>query len=226
MPKRTNEEWLADLRSDAPDDALSDLRAVLLRGLNAALSDRGDVATADLEDFAQDALLKIMASLDSFRGESRFTTWAQKISVRVAFTELRRMRWRDWSLDRMIDGEMGDKGDFTPAILVDPAHSPEEQAVQRTVMDAVQSTLSEKLTDRQRIALMAVKVEGAPLEEVARRMGTNRNALYKLLYDARQRLSASWKPPVWTPTKSWRLSNSARREFERCKRGNINVAVH
>ena len=188
MSKRTNEEWLADLRSDAPDDALADLRAVLLRGLGAALSSRGDVAPTDLEDFAQDALLKIMAALDSFRGESRFTTWAQKIGVRVAFTELRRMRWRDWSLDRMIDGEMGEKGDFTPAILVDPAHSPEQQAVQRTVMDAVQRTLHEKLTERQRIALVAVKVEGVPLEEVARRMDTNRNALYKLLYDARQRL--------------------------------------
>lgn len=188
MPKRTNEEWLADLRSDAPDEALNDLRVVLLRGLNAALSSRGDVAPTDLEDFAQDALLKIMAALDSFRGESRFTTWAQKIGVRVAFTELRRMRWRDWSLDRMIDGEMGEKGDFTPTILIDPAHSPEEQAVQRMVMDAVQRTLNEKLTERQRIALVAVKVEGAPLEEVAQRMDTNRNALYKLLYDARQRL--------------------------------------
>ncbi len=188
MPKRTNEEWLSDLRGDAPDDALNDLRAVLLHGLGAALSGRGDVAPADLEDLAQDALLKIMAALDSFRGESRFTTWAQKIGVRVAFTELRRMRWRDWSLDRMIDGEMGDKGDFTPAIMVAPDHSPEQQTVQRTMMDAVQRTLQEKLTERQRIALMAVKVEGAPLEEVARRMGTNRNALYKLLYDARQRL--------------------------------------
>jgi len=193
MSNRTNEQWLTELQSDAPDEALVALRTILLRGLSAALTNRSDVAQSDLEDFVQDSLLKIMGALDSFRGESRFTTWAQKIAVRVALTELRRLRWRDWSLDRMIDGVDGERegrGDFTPAILVDPAHSPEQQAVQQTLLDALRHTMTGKLTERQRIALVAVKIEGAPLEEVARRMGTNRNALYKLLHDARQRLKS------------------------------------
>jgi RNA polymerase sigma-70 factor (ECF subfamily) len=60
-----------------------------VRGLRTAIADRPQVAEADLHDFAQDALLKILAGSDSFQGESRFTTWAQKIAVRVAFTELR-----------------------------------------------------------------------------------------------------------------------------------------
>ena len=104
MTARTNEEWVADLRSAAPDAALVELRAILLRGLSGAIGTQGDVAVADLEDFAQDAILKIIDALDSFRGESRFTTWAQKIAVRTALTELRRKRWRDQSLDKLTEG--------------------------------------------------------------------------------------------------------------------------
>ena len=52
----------------------------------------------------------------------------------------------------------------------------------------VQQMIREELTDRQRKALTAIMIQGMPLEEVARRMNTNRNALYKLIHDARKRL--------------------------------------
>jgi DNA-directed RNA polymerase specialized sigma24 family protein len=72
--ERANEEWLAELRGPGRDQALADLRALLVRGLRYAMANRPDVTQADLEDFSQDALLKILAGLDSFRGESHFTT--------------------------------------------------------------------------------------------------------------------------------------------------------
>lgn len=186
MAERTNEEWLADLRGPARDQALADLRALLVRGLRYALADRPGVTGADLEDFAQDALLKILAGLDSFRGESRFTTWAQKIAVRVALTELRRRRWRDVSLRDLVAPY--EDADLTPAVLTDPAASPEGQAARQMVVEALRRLIAEELTGRQRQAVTAVMMGGMPLEEVARRMGTNRNALYKLLHDARRRL--------------------------------------
>jgi RNA polymerase sigma factor (sigma-70 family) len=99
MKDRTNQEWLDDLRGPGRDDALADLRAFLVRGLGYSLANRSDVDGALVEDMAQEALLKILDSLDTFLGESRFTTWAQKIAVRVAFTELRRHHWRDLSLE-------------------------------------------------------------------------------------------------------------------------------
>lgn len=188
MAERTNDEWLNALRSATPDAALSDLRSLLLRGLRGALGNRDDVAATDLEDFAQDALLKIMASLDGFRGESRFTTWAQKIAVHTALTELRRKRWRDWSLDKMAEGPAGEPIDYTPQFLVDPADTPEQQAVQQTLLEVVRRAVAEKLTERQRIALTAIRVQGIPMDQVAAELGTNRNALYKLLHDARMRL--------------------------------------
>jgi len=194
--QRTNEEWLEALRGPQQDKALADLRALLLRGLRAALLGKGKVSEADLEDFGQVALLKIMAALDSFRGESRFTTWAYKIAIRVAFSELRRRRWRDVSLN---DLTASPDGNFIPDTLSDPALGPEEQASQRMVLETMRQVITEDLTDKQRQALVAVRVHGMPLAEVARRMGTNRNALYKLLYDARQRLqkelSAKGLPP-------------------------------
>jgi RNA polymerase sigma-70 factor (ECF subfamily) len=186
MTERTNEEWLAELRGPGQEEALADLRSLLVRGLRYALADRSGVTEADLEDFAQDALLKILAGLDSFRGESRFTTWAHKIAVHVAFTELRRRRWQEVSLQDLV--AQYDEGDFTPAALTDPSFSPEQRAAQRMLMEMLQRLIAEELTDRQRQAIIAVVIGGMPLEEVARRMGTNRNALYKLLHDARQRL--------------------------------------
>lgn len=188
MVERSNEEWIAALSQPGPeyDKALEDLRAVLVRGLGYALSDRSNVRESDLEDFAQDALLKILNGLHTFRGESRFTTWAHKIAVRVAFTELRRRRWRDVSLDEMTESREGD-ADFIPSSLADPSIGPEQEAMQRAILDALRRLVREELTDKQRQAMEAV-LKGMPLEEVARRIDTNRNALYKLLHDARRRL--------------------------------------
>jgi RNA polymerase sigma-70 factor (ECF subfamily) len=187
LAKRSNEEWTAALGQPGPecDGALEDLRVLLVRGLGYALPSHSDVDDAVLEDFAQTALLKILAGLDTFRGESQFTTWAHKIAVRVAYTELRRLRWRDVSLDEISDFP---ETDFVPSLMADPSAGPEQQAIQGTVLETLQRVIEEELTEKQRQVLVAGVFRGMPLEEVARRMDTNRNALYKLLHDARQRL--------------------------------------
>ena len=159
---------------------------MLVRGLGAALGGRRGVSKASVEDFAQEALVKIVRNLDSFRGESRFTTWAQKIAVRVALTELRHKRWRDVSLQEMSAGEEGT--DNWLGKLTDLLPTPEELTTREAMLKTVERLISEGLTDRQRRALVAVKINEMPIEEVARRMGTNRNAVYKLLHDARKRL--------------------------------------
>jgi RNA polymerase sigma-70 factor (ECF subfamily) len=186
MTARTNAEWLTDLQGPARDQAIADLRATLVRGLTFALSSRiQSNLDAQVEDFVQDALLRILDNLDSFRGESAFTTWAQKITVRVAFTEMRRQRWKDISLEDLLPEE---RGDFTPAVLADPSPDPERRANQTMLAEMIQKMVDEDLTDRQRTAIMAIMAGGMPLEEVAERMSTNRNALYKLIHDARKRM--------------------------------------
>jgi RNA polymerase sigma-70 factor (ECF subfamily) len=196
MKDRTNQEWLDDLQGPDRDEALADLRAVLVRGLGYSLANRSDVDAVLIEDFVQDALLKILDNLDTFRGESRFTTWAQKIAVRVAFTELRRHRWRDLSLEAIAEPQ---GLDFVPDFLVDPEAPPDQQAVQRLFLESLQRLIATELTDKQRQALVAVRIQGIPLEEVARRMDTNRNALYKLLHDARQRLKSRMEAEGLSP---------------------------
>lgn len=186
MQTRTNSEWLNDLRGPDQDQAIEDLRKVLKRGLIYSLSSRikTDLET-QVDDFVQDAILRILDKLDTFRGESRFTTWAQKVAVRVAFTELRRQRWKDISLEDLMPE---DSGDFTPLVLADPGPNPEKRATQTILTEMIETMLKEDLTDRQRTAMMAIMKGGMPLEEVARRMDTNRNALYKLLHDARKQM--------------------------------------
>lgn len=188
MNQRTNQQWLNDLRGSQQDQALTDLRAILKRGLHFALINRvpENKLEALVDDFAQDALLKILDNIDTFRGESRFTTWAQKIAVRVAFTELRRQRWKDISIQDLLPQDT--QGDFTPAVLADPTQGPEGQAVKNSMIEITQRLIMEELTDRQRQAMLAIIGGGMPMDEVARRMNTNRNALYKLMHDARQRL--------------------------------------
>jgi RNA polymerase sigma-70 factor (ECF subfamily) len=181
----TNEEWLAALRGPESDRAIADLRVILLLGLRTALTRRSEEnLDSFLAESAQDALVKILNDLDSFQGESRFTTWAQKIAVNVAFTELRRRRWRDTSLNELRDSPCSD---FISEDLADPSVGPQQQAMQRGVLNTLRRLIREELTDRQRQAMQAV-LRGMPLQEIAERMGTNRSALYKLLYDARLRL--------------------------------------
>ena len=186
MEPRTNQEWINDLRGSGRDQAISDLREILKRGLKYSLSSKIKTELDELiEDFAQDALLRILDKLDTFRGESRFTTWAQKIAVRVAFTELRRQRWKDISLQDLLPE---DSGDFTPAVLADPSPDPEKRATQTMIAEMIHEMIENELTERQRTAMMAIMGGGMPFEEVAHRMGTNRNALYKLIHDARKRM--------------------------------------
>jgi RNA polymerase sigma-70 factor (ECF subfamily) len=195
---RTNPEWLADLKGPDADQALTDLRAILLRGLRVALGSRIQANLESiLEDFVQEALIKILKSLDTFRGESRFTTWAQKIAMNVAFTELRRRRWQNYSLQEMIDRY--DSNDFTPAILTDRSLSPEQQALLRIIMETIDQVINQELTEKQATAIKAVVFGRMPLEEVARRMGSNRNALYKLIHDARKRLKQHLEGAGLTP---------------------------
>ncbi len=185
MTQRSNEEWLADLQGPGREAALADLRALLQRGLTYALSGRSGVDEGVIEDFCQDALIKILDNLHTFRGESRFTTWAQKIAVNTAFTELRRRRWQNVSLNGIV--EQGE-GDWSPHVLTDRTFGPEQRATQGMLLTTLQRLISQELTEKQRQALTAAVFHQVPLDEIARRMDTNRNALYKLLHDARKRL--------------------------------------
>jgi RNA polymerase sigma-70 factor, ECF subfamily len=187
VTERSNEQWLAELRGPERDRALADLRAVLVRGLRVALAGRvRHGLNESAEDFAQEALIKIMGNLDTFRGESRFTTWAQKIAVMTASTELRRKRWRDVSLQEVLDRYGTHSGESDK--LADEQPTPEQLTMRSTMVATVRRFVDEELTDKQRAAIVAVMFEGMPLEEAARRMGTNRGALYKLMHDARRRL--------------------------------------
>ncbi len=183
--ERSNEQWLSELGQPgrAREAALADLRARLVRGLRFALDGRAEADDAFLEDVAQDALLKVLDKLNSFKGRSRFTTWAQSIAVHTAFSELRRKRWQDLSLDGL-----SQETHFQPEDMVDSSVEPERQVVQERILSVMHRVINEELTERQREGLMTELDTEMPLDELARRMDTNRNALYKLLYDARQKL--------------------------------------
>jgi RNA polymerase sigma-70 factor (ECF subfamily) len=202
MDKRTNEEWIADLRAggDRQAQALEDLRAIILRGLPYAIAGRLDPKSPETEalteEVAQETLMNVLKYLDTFEGRSQFTTWVHKIAVRAALTELRRVRWREVPLPEMT---MDDDMDASYREMPDPQASPEEQVSRAELMKRVNRIIMEELTDKQRQALMAVAMQGMPLEEAARRMGSNRNALYKMMHDARLRLKKRMEMEGLTP---------------------------
>lgn len=190
MDERSNEAWIADLTDDKRSAAaLRDLRAILLRGLHSGLVRQINTAKPEFEplaeDFVQEALLKILANLETFNGAAKFTTWAHKIAVRVALSELRRKQWRDRSLDELLAAEP--PFSFTPA---DDAPTPELSTQQRDLLAMVERLVAEGLTDKQREAITLVAFEQMPIDEAARRLSMQRNALYKLIHDARKRLKA------------------------------------
>jgi RNA polymerase sigma-70 factor, ECF subfamily len=191
MPTRTNEAWLADLGAPGParEAALEDLRVIIQKGLPYALSrwlspDQPQFSSL-VDEVTQETLLRVLDQLNTFEGRSQFTTWVHKIAVRIALTELRRKRWRDSSLDELTENE-----DLPPppGLLADPQASPETSAERADMLARVQRIIEEELTDRQRQALILLGVQDMPMEDAARKLKTNRNALYKLLHDARLRL--------------------------------------
>ena len=201
MAARSNADWvgaLSEAEGETLSQALQDLRGFLVRASLVYLSQhRSELALwsqADIlqlaEDCAQEALLEIRAQLTTFRGEAKFTTWAYRFVINRAASELRRQRYRNVSLDWLNDEvpsllqKMVTVG--TRAEPVEPEHLVEQQAY----LQLLTNIISTELSDRQRLAVIGVHWEGRSMEEVAAVLGLTRNALYKLLHDARKRIKA------------------------------------
>jgi len=178
---RTNEWWCAELRSPSAEEATAQLREHLRRGLAGALSGRADVSDADLDDFAQDATIRVLRRLDSFRGDSRFTTWAMAVAMRVAFTALRRRGWGRRSLE-----DLGISADAAAAVRR-PSPDPSGEPVRNELLTMLRCAIDRELTPRQRAAILA-ELAGMPTAVIAEQMGISPNALYKLHHDGRKKL--------------------------------------
>jgi RNA polymerase sigma-70 factor (ECF subfamily) len=197
VPERSNPEWLAHLRSAGPEqqEAIEDLRRALERAALFYIRRRAPglkgAATDELESLAQDAAqeatLQVLEKLDSFRGESRFLTWASAIAVGRAMTALRRRLWQDVSLDRMPNGWQ-EPADI--AISANGWEHPDLAAERQEMWDVIRDVVARELTQRQRDVLNQLVLNGANAEEVAERLGTSPGALYKMTHDARRKLKA------------------------------------
>jgi len=177
---RDNHEWVADLQAE-DESALSDLRSALFHNLRRGVPQRAKDESF-LEDIAQDALIRILDRLHQFEGRSRFLTWATSIAIRIAFSELRRSRWKDVSLDEIMS-----ESEFVPEHMVVRDASSDVAIAQRAILNSMQKSIQNDLTEKQRTALLA-ELKGMPQDEIARHLGSNRNAIYKLTHDARKKL--------------------------------------
>ena len=182
---RENAEWVRAIADDGAvgEAARRDLREVLVSGLMRVLAVRG-VDEALCEDFVQEALLRVRERLGGFRGESRFTTWALSIAIRIALDDLRHKRWKDVSFEALTDG-MRRLTDFEPAQQA----SQERELARTRVLAELKAAIDNHLTERQRRVLMA-ELEGMPHGEIALHLKINRNALYKMSHDARRKIKA------------------------------------
>ncbi len=203
MIQRSNDEWLSALRASGPDHttALNDLRQILLSGLRRGLLHRVNTSAPEFEtqaeDFVQEALMRILDKLDTFAGRSKFTTWAHKIAISIALTELRRKRWQDASLTALTETDSG--GDYIPSFMADTSPTPENATAQAEMIARVQKLILEELTEKQRTAVVASIIQGLPTPEVSQQLNMKPNALYKLLHDARLRMKKSLEAEGLTP---------------------------
>ena len=187
-----SKQWVERLRAGHPrhDEALARLHDVLLRVAHHELSRRrtllGAVTGPEFDDLAQqaanDALMNILARLDEFRGHSRFTTWAYKFVMFEVSGKVARHAWRRHppSLDEFAWERL-------PDLL---APRPGDRLEQQEQLEALSAAIGE-LTDRQREVFVAIALNDVPIDVVAIQLGTNRNAIYKNLFDARRNLRAS-----------------------------------
>ena len=190
VPPPPDDGWRADLTDNGPagHEALLRLRELLLRATRHQVWRLRDLlpgaGAADLEDLAQqaadDALVAVLRQLGTFEGRSRFTTWVWKFGVLHAGVGVRphARRHREVPLpDRLT--------------FVDSAPTPDAHSEAAELVVAVQAAIAEQLTLHQRRVVLALLVEEVPIDMLADRLGSTRNALYKTLHDARRRLRST-----------------------------------
>ncbi len=139
------------------------------------------------EDSAQDALLTILKHLHKFRGESKFTTWAYKFAIDIALVTARRQAGKHLSLDQILNQIELPAGSILDE---DTRRDPDRVMWQREVWATLRDVINSERSERQRQVLQAVVFDEVPMDEVVRHLGSNRNAVYKLLHDARCKLKA------------------------------------
>lgn len=175
-----NEDWVAGLMAGRTESTVA-LRARIRTGLGAALAGRLDVSDADLEDFTQDALMRVLERMSTFRGDSSFTTWAMAVAVRVSLTALRRRRWSATPMDERLD-EL--------ASVESTSHASTLSGERRELIDALRAAIATELSPRQRQVLLG-ELEGIPQVLLAKHLSASPGAIYKTSHDARKKLKAA-----------------------------------
>ena len=182
--------WLAGLRAEGAekDAAVERLHALLLRAARFEVARRrpmlphlrgGELDEIALEA-AGDALMSVIRRLDDFRGTARFTTWAYKFALLEAAVKLRRRAWQGRELP--LEPEAWS--------LLAGGGGADLEAEQSELLDAIRRAIESELTPRQREVLVALALNGVPIDVLAQRLDTTRGALYKTLHDARRKLRA------------------------------------
>jgi len=185
-------DWISALTSTGPvrEAGLARLHGLLVRVAAGELRRRAassGIAGPELDDLAHqaaaDAMLAIIAKLDTFRGESRFTTWAYRFAVLEVSSKLGRHYWRRHPA-ATLDAEDWDR--LPDRFGIDPG----EQAAQAEMITAIRHAVDHELTTRQRRLFVAVVLNGIPLDAVVIQTGMNRNSIYKAIFDARRKIRA------------------------------------
>ncbi|HWB56869.1 MAG TPA: sigma-70 family RNA polymerase sigma factor [Gaiellaceae bacterium] len=181
--------WLGELRGEGAerDAAVARLHELLLRGARFEVSRRrptlphlrGNELDDIAHEAADDALVSVLAKLDDFRGLSRFTTWAYKFALLEAAVKLRRRAWQGREIPLEPEGW---------SLLASGAPTPGEEVEHAELLAAIRTAIAEELTPHQRRVLVALAVNGVPIDVLAERLGSTRGALYKTLHDARRKL--------------------------------------
>jgi RNA polymerase sigma-70 factor (ECF subfamily) len=185
------EAWHLDLHAEGSrgEDAVARLHGLLLRAARFEVFRRSgsfpQLSAVELDELAQDAAgdaaVSVLRRLDDFRGESSFRTWAYKFALLEASVKVRRRAWRDREVT--LEPEQWES-------LAHAGPGPDDDAENAALLGAVRDGIRTALTPRQRQVLVAVVLEGVPIDVLAERLGSTRNALYKMLHDARRRLRA------------------------------------
>lgn len=199
MTEREIDQQLVE-RAQKGDSKAFDLLAGKYRRKLERLLSRSIRDPAEVEDVAQETLIKAFRALPSFRGDSAFYTWLYRIGINTANNHLVSMGRR---VPTHADRDAEEAEGFEDAGHLRDLNTPESLLLSKQIGNTVNAAI-EELPEELRTAIVLRELEGHSYEEIAAIMNCPIGTVRSRIFRAREAVAERLRPLLdVAPDRRW-----------------------